>query len=115
METTVGIAFLMIIGLGVILLAGSVHKIGPAEVGLVTKRLAFRKLPSDNPVAFKGEAGYQAKLLMPGLRFRVWPVYTVRKCPWVQVPAGQIGVVIAQVGKPLPIGAKSAEYHEGFG
>jgi hypothetical protein len=28
----------------------------------------------------------------------------------VQVPAGEIGVVIAQVGNPLPIGAKSAVY-----
>jgi hypothetical protein len=33
----------------------------------------------------------------------------------VQVPAGQIGVVIAQVGKPTPIGAKSAKYDPAFG
>src|SRR5262249_53722756 len=37
------------------------------------------------------------------------------KHPWVQVPAGQIGVVIAQVGQPLPIGAKSAVYKPEFG
>jgi regulator of protease activity HflC (stomatin/prohibitin superfamily) len=47
---------------------------------------------------------------MPGLRFKLWPLYGVKKFPWVQVPAGQIGVVIAQVGDPLPIGAKSAVY-----
>ncbi len=88
----------------------SFHAIGAAEVGLVAKRFAFRKLGEDNPIAFRGEAGYQATLLMPGLRFKLWPMFYVKKFPWVQVPAGEIGVVIAQVGDPLPIGAKSAVY-----
>jgi uncharacterized membrane protein YqiK len=88
----------------------SFHSIGAAEVGLVAKRFAFRKLTEDNPIAFRGEAGYQAALLMPGLRFKLWPMFRVTKFPWVQVPAGEIGVVIAQVGAPLPIGAKSAVY-----
>ena len=47
----------------------SVRVIGPTEVGLVMKRLG-NKLPSDNPIAFHGEAGYQAELLMPGVRFK---------------------------------------------
>src|SRR3954466_10632766 len=85
----------------------SIYSIGPTEVGLVRKRFGA-KLPGDNPVAFRGEAGYQAEMLMPGLRFKLRPVFAVTKHPWVQVPAGQIGVVIAQVGQPLPIGAKSA-------
>jgi uncharacterized membrane protein YqiK len=93
----------------------SVHLIGAAEVGLVSKRLSLRKLGEDNPIAFHGEAGYQGTLLMPGLRVKLWPIFTVRKFPWVQVPAGEIGVVIAQVGAPLPIGAKSAHYRPGFG
>jgi len=93
----------------------SIRRIGPTEVGLVTKRLSGKKLTSDNPVAFNGEAGYQAELLMPGLRWKVWPLYKVEKFPWVQVPAGEIGVVIAQVGQPLPIGAKSAVYKTEFG
>lgn len=93
----------------------SIHLIGPAQVGLVNKRFAFRKLPEDNPIAFRGEAGYQAVMLMPGLRFKLWPVYAVQKFPWVQVPAGEIGVVIAQVGSPLPIGAKSGVYRREFG
>jgi regulator of protease activity HflC (stomatin/prohibitin superfamily) len=88
----------------------SFHFIGSTEVGLVSKRFARRKLGEDNPIAFRGEAGYQATLLMPGLRFKLWPLFGVKKFPWVQVPAGEIGVVIAQVGSPLPIGAKSAVY-----
>ena len=93
----------------------SIKTIGPTEVGLVTKRFGLGKLGDDNPIAFKGEAGYQAKLLMPGLRFKFWPVFGVKKFPWVQVPAGEIGVVIAQVGVPLPIGAKSGVYKPEFG
>jgi regulator of protease activity HflC (stomatin/prohibitin superfamily) len=93
----------------------SLHRIGANEVGLITKRLSFRKLSEDNLVAFNKEPGYQADLLMPGLRFKFWPIFGVAKHPWVQVPAGEIGVVIAQVGRPLPIGAKSAEYRPEFG
>ncbi|HTD49367.1 MAG TPA: SPFH domain-containing protein, partial [Acidimicrobiia bacterium] len=62
-----------------------------------------------------GEAGYQAVLLMPGLRFKLWPIFGVKKFDWVQVPAGEIGVVIAQVGGQLPIGAKSGIYKPEFG
>jgi len=95
-------------------LIAALHKIGPTEVGLVTKRFSFSKLAKDNPVAFQGEAGYQADLLMPGLRWKPFFLYSVEKYPWVQVPAGEIGVVIAQVGNPLPIGAKSAVYKKEF-
>jgi hypothetical protein len=89
--------------------------IGPTEVGLVMKRFSGKKLSADNPVAFAGEAGYQSELLMPGLRWKFWLLYAVEKHSWVQVPAGEIGVVIAQVGQPLPIGAKSAIYKKAFG
>ena len=81
----------------------SIQVIGPTEVGLVMKRFG-KKLPGDNPIAFHGEAGYQAGLLMPGVRFKLWLRYRIRKFPWVQVPANEIGVVIAQIGKTLPPG-----------
>ncbi|HEY2843337.1 MAG TPA: SPFH domain-containing protein [Bryobacteraceae bacterium] len=97
-----------------LILLSSVYSIGPAQVGLVRKRFGS-KLPGDNPVALRGEAGYQADMLMPGLRFKLSLVYAVTKHPWVQVPAGQIGVVISQVGGALPIGAKSAIYKPEFG
>jgi uncharacterized membrane protein YqiK len=99
----------------VLIVVQSIQFIGATEVGLVNKRIGLRKLRDDNPIAFRGEAGYQARLLMPGLRFKLWPVFTVKRFPWVQVPAGEIGVVIAQVGARLPIGAKSAVYRNEFG
>ena len=47
---------------------------------------------------------------MPGLRFKLWPIFKVERFPWVQVAPDHIGLVIAQVGQPLPTGAKSAVY-----
>jgi hypothetical protein len=107
----------VLIGIGVflfLLVVPSIHRIGPTEVGLVTKRFSAKSIRDDNPIAFEGEAGYQADLLMPGLRWKFWIVFAVEKFPWVQVPAGEIAVVIAQVGEPLPIGAKSAVYKPDF-
>ena len=107
---TVSPLFLFIVLLLAVLILPSLRIIGPTQVGLVIKRFGFRRLSEDNPIAFNGEAGYQADLLMPGWRWKFWILYNVEKFPWVQVPAGEIGVVIAQVGEPLPIGAKSAVY-----
>ena len=98
-----------------VLILPSIRVIGPTEVGLVMRRFSLRKLREGSPIAFHGEAGYQADLLMPGWRFKLWVLYRVEKHPWVQVPAGQIGVVIAQAGAALPIGAKSALYKPEFG
>src|SRR5712691_2289252 len=106
---------LVAVALLVLIVLSSIKSIGPTEVGLVTKRLGLGKLGEENAIAFRGEAGYQAKLLKPGLRFKLWPIFGVKKFPWVQVPAGEIGVVIAQVGTQLPVGAKSAVYKPEFG
>ena len=99
----------------VVIVMKSTRNIGPTEVGLVRKRFGRRKLTGGNAVAFDGEAGYQAKLLHPGLQFKLWPLYDVTRHPMVQIPAGQIGVVIAQVGESLPVGAKSGVYKPEFG
>lgn len=97
-----------------LLLLRSFHAIGPSEVGLITKRVG-RKLAGDQVIALSGEAGYQADLLMPGLRFKLWPVYKVARYPWVQIAPDHVGLVIAQVGAPLPTGAKSAAYKPEYG
>ena len=66
-------------------------------------------------MALHGEAGYQADLLMPGIAIRVWPINRVDKHPWVQIPTGEVGLVIAQVGAALPTGWKSGVYKPEFG
>ena len=73
------VVILAVVGIIVVLVAlcllKSIKTIGPTEVGLVTKRFGLGKLGDDNPIAFNGEAGYQAELLMPGLRFKLWPIF----------------------------------------
>ncbi len=110
----IGILTAIVSAGALVVLINSLHNIGESQVGLVTKHFG-RKLEGSNILAFEGEAGYQAELLMPGWRFLPWPIYSVSKHPWVQVPAGEIGVVIAQVGQALPVGAKSALYKAEFG
>lgn len=112
---TLAIIALVILAIAVIIAMKSITLIGPTEVGLVNKRASLRRNKTDNPISRSSEPGYQARLLMPGLRFKFWPVFAVTKHPWVQVPAGEIGVVIAQVGAKIPIGAKSATYKPEFG
>ena len=56
--------FGIIVFLAMIIIYPSIRVIGPTEVGLVMKRFG-KKLTGDNPIAFLGEAGYQAQLLMP--------------------------------------------------
>ncbi len=107
---TVGVVVLIIL----VVALKSLHSVGPAQVGLVSKRVGT-KLGEEQLVALNGEAGYQADLLMPGLRFKLWPVYGVERFDWVQVPPDHIGLVIAQVGAPLPTGAKSAVYRAELG
>src|SRR2546421_12972164 len=80
----------------------SIVVIGPAEVGLVIKRVSRTHNTTDTPIAFSGEAGYQAQLLMPGGRFKQWPTFNVIRYPWVQVPAGGICVGISHIDRPLP-------------
>jgi uncharacterized membrane protein YqiK len=58
----------------------SIHRIGPNEVGLVIRRWGRRRAEG-GPIAFHGEAGYQADLLMPGIAIRVWPMNRVEKHP----------------------------------
>lgn len=108
-----------VIGLIVLIIVGnfvfkSFNMIGPDEFGLVEKRFG-KKLGDGQLIAMNGEAGYQAELLQPGMRFKLWPIFLVKKYPVVQVPPGEIGVVIAQVGEDLAAGDKSAAYKDIFG
>lgn len=96
--------------------ARSFHRIGDAQFGLVSKNFG-KQLPegSRSPIALHGEAGFQPDMLMPGWRFKLWPIYRVSVEERIQIPMGAVGVVISQVGDPLPVGAKTAAYKTEFG
>jgi len=72
------------------------------ESGLVVKRYG-RPLPAGRIIAIDGEAGYQARMLPPGWHFPLWKwKYKVRKVPLIEVAPGQIALVVAKDGAPIP-------------
>jgi uncharacterized membrane protein YqiK len=79
------------------------------SVGTITKKFvlfgAHRELPAGKIVALQGEAGFQADTLAPGLHFFLWPwQYTVELVKFTIVPDGNVAVIEACDGTPLPDG-----------
>lgn len=73
------------------------------QVGIVVKRFGSRSLQPGSLIALNGEAGYQADTLAPGLHFKYWRwQYRILKNPVVIVPQGQIALVMAADGRPIP-------------
>lgn len=76
--------------------------IGERESGLIIKRFG-RPLPDGRIIALNGEAGYQARLLPPGWHLGLWRwQYKVVRVPNLVVPPGQIALVVAADGAPIP-------------
>jgi uncharacterized membrane protein YqiK len=92
----------MLVGAGVVVLLLGVWVIPENASGLVVKRYG-RALPAGRLVALDGEAGYQARLLSPGWYFGLWRwAYRVQQIPLVIIRPGEIGLVVAADGKPIP-------------
>ena len=73
------------------------------QVGIVIKRFAAKSLPPGRLLALENEAGYQADTLAPGLHFGYWRwQFQVLKAPVTQVPPGEIALVVAADGAPIP-------------
>ena len=79
------------------------------RLGLVTKKFvlvgANRALPDGKIIATKGEAGFQARTLAPGLFWGMWPwQYGVSMQPFTIIPEGKIGLVLSNDGNEIPTG-----------
>jgi uncharacterized membrane protein YqiK len=79
------------------------------RIGLVTKKFVLvgsnRSLPDGRIIATKGEAGFQAKTLAPGLYFGMWVwQYQVTMQQFTIIPEGKIGLVMAKDGSEIPTG-----------
>ncbi len=87
------------------LFLGGLVVISEREVGIVVKKftLSGRGLPAGRLVALDGEAGYQADTLAPGWHWGYWPwQYSVRKESLIVVPQGEIALLVAADGAPIP-------------
>jgi Uncharacterized protein conserved in bacteria len=80
------------------------------KVGLVTKKFVLfgsnKELPDGRIIATKGEAGFQAKALAPGLYWGMWPwQYNVNMHGFTIIPEGKIGLILSNDGAEIPTGA----------
>ena len=79
------------------------------RMGLVTKKFvlagANRSLPDGKIVATRGEAGFQAQTLAPGLYWGLWPwQYAIEMSAFSIIPEGKIGLLLAKDGAEIPTG-----------
>lgn len=79
------------------------------KIGLVTKKFvlfgANRELPDGRIIATKGEAGFQARTLAPGLYWWMWPwQYGVDMILFTVVPEGKIALILSKDGAEIPTG-----------
>ena len=78
------------------------------KIGLVTKKFVLfgkQELPEGRIIATKGEAGFQAQTLAPGVYFGKWFwQYSIRFQPFIVIPTGKIGLILAKDGAELEVG-----------
>ncbi len=78
------------------------------RIGLVTKKFVLfgkQELPEGRIIATKGEAGFQAQTLAPGVYFWKWIwQYSINFQPFIIIPTGKIGLVLAKDGAELETG-----------
>ena len=73
------------------------------RIGIVTKNIGFTSLPPGKIIATEGEKGAQAKILPPGWHPWYWPfIYDIEFGDVIKIPAGNVGILNASDGKPLP-------------
>jgi uncharacterized membrane protein YqiK len=110
---TLGVLEPTVLVVGAIIIIGLLLCTGPLvfgtvliremEVGIVIKRFAGQSLAPGQLVALNGEAGYQADTLAPGLHFGLWRwQYRIVKVSVTLVPQGEIALVVAADGEPIP-------------
>jgi uncharacterized membrane protein YqiK len=79
------------------------------RIGLVTKKFVLfgkQELPEGHIIAIDGEAGFQAQTLPPGVYFGKWIwQYAITFQPFIVIPTGKIGLVMAKDGAELETGA----------
>src|SRR5215470_8485448 len=79
------------------------------KIGLVTKKFVLfgkQELPEGHIIAIDGEAGFQAQTLPPGVYFGKWIwQYSITFQPFIVIPTGKIGLVLAKDGAELETGA----------
>lgn len=100
-----GVAFTFLVSGVAFIARKGIVVIGEREVGIVIKKFSLNpsfKLASNRLIALNREAGCQADTLSIGAHWLFPWMYTVIKESVVEVPSGEIALVIANDGEPIP-------------
>jgi uncharacterized membrane protein YqiK len=106
------------LGIAVLALAGAVlfHRsmlrlfgvvlVPESNLAMINKKYVLvgehKALPQGAIIALKGEAGWQADTLAPGLYYGYWPwQYEIKLQPFTIIPEGEVGLLEARDGEPL--------------
>ncbi len=84
-----------------------------SEMAVMERRWFGRKMPQGRVVAMGNEVGIQARTLGPGLHFLIPFIYVARKYPFIEIKDGEIGIIEAIDGNPIPPGRIFAQVVEG--
>ena len=83
----------------------SVRLVGENQIGVVSRNIGGGSLAPGKIIATEGEMGPQAKILPPGWHPWLWPViYDVDTRFLVEIKEGEIALLTAMDGQPLPPG-----------
>ncbi len=108
MDTIDPVLLTLLIVIVVIVLVAFVVKglylINDSEVGILTRKMAGRRMPPGQVIARHGQVGVQANTLVPGLYWRMPIVWTVQKVPVVEVGELNVATIESIDGRPLPKG-----------
>ena len=100
----VGVFVIVVItGAAIAFISSSAVRIKDNEIGIVFKKFTINpfheKLSPGCRIALYGEEGCQADILPAGRHFGNWPwMYEIRRVPIIDIPQGQIALVVANEG-----------------
>jgi len=98
------VVYIIVAAIVLILFFTGLKLIRANKVGILTKNMFGKKMPEGQIIARKGEIGIQAKVLMPGLYWRMPIVWSVSRVPVVEIDTASVGIMEAIDGEPLPKG-----------
>lgn len=84
-----------------------IYIISEDSIGILSKKFVlfgkFKTLPEGRIIALRGEAGYQADTLPPGIYFWFWPwQYSIEMHKLTVIEEGMIGLIMARDGNAIP-------------
>ncbi|MEQ8844151.1 MAG: SPFH domain-containing protein [Phycisphaerales bacterium] len=88
----------------------SIRFVPASKRAVVIKNALGPRLESGQIIATNGEMGPQAEMLSPGWHFWFWPVvYDIEMVDLIEISEGEVGLLTAADGKPLPQGQAYAD------